>query len=442
LGGGYLTELEGKRAAIIIGINEYEDEHLPPLGGAENDALEIAEILRQNGNFNIETRQTLLGREATFRKIGRAIRDIFEKDGNPYDLVVLYISGYFVYDKYRNGFIAPYDFSIEEPFVTGMSIKTLVEMMSQYPAATDAQVILIVDSCIKSIAEPESSKTQARFQDQLFRYGVKDLGDQINVILLSQSNDRELKENIRCIHQNKDVEHTHGNFTFYLIKGLEGDASDENGIVTINRLYEYIHREMVTDRKPRPTMTMQNTRLGNVKLAIAQSRYKQYLEELVDDARQYLERYKNVYGLKKSAEIINQINWLQPDSSLAKDLKSLLVERLDKYRENVSQWLDANKEQLQAESKKSPSWRWLYDNRIKEIAEKVNFGEILKADPVTLCLLNKIDTVRVDMRRRDSFTMDCISCLDSPHMLEVSRENLQSQPEVSQSSLKNQLDEI
>ena len=43
----------GKKAAVVIGINEYESESIPTLSGAENDAKELSEILIKNGKFEI-----------------------------------------------------------------------------------------------------------------------------------------------------------------------------------------------------------------------------------------------------------------------------------------------------------------------------------------------------------------------------------------------------
>ena len=60
---GYDLLQEGKRVAIIVGINEYEDRSIPRLMGAENDAREFSEKLKNYGNFEIRRNHFLLGRE-------------------------------------------------------------------------------------------------------------------------------------------------------------------------------------------------------------------------------------------------------------------------------------------------------------------------------------------------------------------------------------------
>jgi hypothetical protein len=59
--------LKGKRQAVIIGIDEYEDRHnIKPLPGAENDAIEIYEKLKDPniGNFEISEDHFLVSKNA------------------------------------------------------------------------------------------------------------------------------------------------------------------------------------------------------------------------------------------------------------------------------------------------------------------------------------------------------------------------------------------
>src|SRR5437879_4646271 len=113
--------LTGNRLAIIIGINKYLDPKIAKLPGAEYDAQEMYERLKdQNvGNFN-QCRQ-LVGEQATCVEIRKAINDAFWKT-DFYDLVLFYFSGHGFVDSYNDGYIAPYDMSLDEPYTLGINM--------------------------------------------------------------------------------------------------------------------------------------------------------------------------------------------------------------------------------------------------------------------------------------------------------------------------------
>ena len=97
------------RKAIIVGVNQYEsDSEIPTLAGAENDAQEIYERFKNNGKFEISNNHLLIGRDATRRKILKAVSQIFRREDN-YDLVTFYFSGHGMVDENNEGYIAPYD---------------------------------------------------------------------------------------------------------------------------------------------------------------------------------------------------------------------------------------------------------------------------------------------------------------------------------------------
>ena len=99
------------RRAVAIGINVYNDSNnIPKLKGAENDAKEVYERLKNPniGNFEIHTDHLLIGSNATCEHIRKAISDVLWKTTST-DLVLFYFSGHGFVDGYGKGYIAPYD---------------------------------------------------------------------------------------------------------------------------------------------------------------------------------------------------------------------------------------------------------------------------------------------------------------------------------------------
>jgi uncharacterized caspase-like protein len=109
MSGIWPNKVKENRRAIIVGINKYElDSKIQTLAGAENDAKEIAERLKNNGDFEISDNHLLLGPDATRAKILKAVDDIFRREGN-HDLVTFYFSGHSMVDENNEGYIVPYD---------------------------------------------------------------------------------------------------------------------------------------------------------------------------------------------------------------------------------------------------------------------------------------------------------------------------------------------
>ncbi len=138
---------EGKRRAVIVGINEYKDHNIPKLDGAENDAREIYERLKDPsiGNFEVSHDHYLTGKYATCELIRKAIADIFWKT-DPLDLALFYFSGHGFVDGYGNNFIAPYDMLKDEPLVRGINIQEIKQVVSE--SVNKANIIILDTSII------------------------------------------------------------------------------------------------------------------------------------------------------------------------------------------------------------------------------------------------------------------------------------------------------
>lgn len=72
------SDVQGRSYALIIGIDEYDDDQLTDLNGATRDAKAVAKVLEQQG-FEITL---LLNREAHYRKIIEVLSEDLQKQIN------------------------------------------------------------------------------------------------------------------------------------------------------------------------------------------------------------------------------------------------------------------------------------------------------------------------------------------------------------------------
>jgi uncharacterized caspase-like protein len=225
-------ENQENRRAIIIGINKYEsDTQIPTLSGAENDAKEIYERLKDPdiGNFEIFDNHYLLGQQATRKNILRAVSEIFRQDIEC-DLIFFYFSGHAFLDYNNDLYLAPYDMVAEDPIIAGINIRHMNEIISS--SINKRNVVLIYDCMFSDRAAD----------------GLKVRNSEESRFVLAASRDGVARE-ITIPHTTINATHTHGTMSFFLIEGLYGKARDENGYVTLGSLYKYIEKNMLKNKK-------------------------------------------------------------------------------------------------------------------------------------------------------------------------------------------------
>ena len=239
-----------KKDAIIIGINNYYDDSIPNLEGAENDANEMYERLHSDklGNFNIRKDHYLINDEASFLNIRKAISDLFYA-GKSSDLAVLYFSGHGTLDGYDDGYIAPYDMDSNTPYCLGIDMSELARIVSK---SNNKANLIIIDCCYsgavtkpakaKSAIQPATGKEMQKIHSHIKKFVDKKTARGTYIFASSQSNknSREFtpKEETKTLKKQ-----TYGLFTYYLLKGLDGEAA-ENGVVYYHKLKEYLAEKL------------------------------------------------------------------------------------------------------------------------------------------------------------------------------------------------------
>jgi uncharacterized caspase-like protein len=149
------NEEQAKRLAIVVGINKYEDyPAIDELHGAENDAREIHKRLTTLGQFAVLPNHLLLGENATYKAILKAVSDIFRQDIE----CSLVFSGHGLIDENNDGYIAPYDMDSTDPFVCGIKMEDLREVI--YRAKNKESVLLILDCCYAGISTKSTYVSQ------------------------------------------------------------------------------------------------------------------------------------------------------------------------------------------------------------------------------------------------------------------------------------------
>ena len=233
------------RFAVIIGINNYQDEQIPNLYQARSDAEGMYEVLTNPdlGYISPENAFLFLDEQATQRKIRSTIGTEIPRLAGPDDVVFIYFAGHGspVIDpkcRYSDGmekYLIPYDAEIKDLRATGIAMEEIQKFFSWIESK---QVFFFIDSCYSGEAGGRTfwhSEYQRRAL--LTNEFLDHLASSEGRIVITACDVNEVSLESPSLG--------HGLFTHYIIKGLRGEADkDRDNLVTINELYEYVYENV------------------------------------------------------------------------------------------------------------------------------------------------------------------------------------------------------
>ena len=227
--------------ALVIAIANYRnlrDEQ--QLQYSERDANAIYSVLisPEGGNFPAQNVQKLIGPNATLANIREKLEKWLPGSARADDRVLIYFAGHgFVADG--KAYLAPYDFNPSDIAGTGYSMDALGHVFGSEIKAK--WKVLLTDACHSGAINPDA-------EVQTINRSLIDVNK--SVFSLTASRDRERS------FESPDWGGGHGIFTYYVVKGLEGEADEtRDGIVTADELAEYVRRNVreATNGRQNPT---------------------------------------------------------------------------------------------------------------------------------------------------------------------------------------------
>jgi tetratricopeptide (TPR) repeat protein len=210
------SDYKNKRA-IIIGVSEYQND-IPQLSYADEDAKLFRNFLISpvGASFDSSNVVLLLNQKATSRFIFEELDKLYYKTGED-DLVLIYFSGHGDYEKKAvtsTGFLLCTD-ALRQTYRGGGCIE--IDALRKYSVdmtSKKSKVILIIDACHSGLVGEETGIINTNAALEI------GWGDGISKILSSQKSETSKENNVWCGGG--------GVFTCYLVKGLCGEADEDN----------------------------------------------------------------------------------------------------------------------------------------------------------------------------------------------------------------------
>ena len=227
--------------ALVIGIAKYRNLAAEQqLQFSERDAESIYSTLisPEGGNFPAQNVEKLIGANATLANIRSKLEQWLPSVAKEEDRVLIYFAGHGFVSGGR-AFLAPYDVNPSNISGTGYSMDDLGEVFgSQIKAKWK---VLLTDACHSGAITPGA-------ETATINQSLIDVNK--SVFSLTASRDREIS------FESPDWGGGHGIFTYYVVKGLEGEADESrDGIVTADEIAEYVRRNVreATGGRQNPT---------------------------------------------------------------------------------------------------------------------------------------------------------------------------------------------
>jgi|GEM_PF-6456000 len=215
--------------ALVIGINDYT--HLPDLSGAVNDAQKIAEVLEAQ-DFKVHL---LLDSDATGEKIKRLLYKEIPQGLQENSRFVIYFAGHgtpqSVGTQKNMGYLMPVEAKEDYEGIEMSSIQK--ELRSRYPSK---HILYLADACYSGLA---LSSRSIPLRKDIPGYLQEISSKKVQLQFTAGASGETAKE-----YTSQDG--THGLFTYFLLKGLKGEADiDNNKIITTAELWPYIQSNVL-----------------------------------------------------------------------------------------------------------------------------------------------------------------------------------------------------
>jgi tetratricopeptide (TPR) repeat protein len=251
---------DGNTYALLIGVSKYKKPELN-LQFANQDAIDLAKFLQSPRGGGLPAGNILLltDEKATTAAVRSAFNEFLKGRAGKNDTVVIMAAGHGTVEKpgTNGAYILTYDADPQDLASTALPMKEVADLFTEQLKSV-RRVLLFVDVC--------KAGTIGTIHSVTVNSDVQQLGDiDGDMFGLLASRPKELSQ------EGPQFGGGHGAFSYFLIKGLDGEAdANKDGVVDANELIKYVSSQVPTatmdKQHPREFGTYENTmRLSDTK---------------------------------------------------------------------------------------------------------------------------------------------------------------------------------
>ncbi len=237
---------EAKLWILLVGVNQYQDENLPWLRYPALDCQGLGEALAKATegfpNKEVIIHHDFAPQPPTLSTVRASLQRIVSESKSQ-DTILLYFSGHGMLEpKNQQAILCMGDTQKDNLLTTGLGLQQLLQILGKSSAN---QQLLCLDTChsgdIVFLGSRGAMSRTGRSLDQL------NPTPQFMELLRKQAaQSKGFCALLSCDQGQQSWEFPelgHGLFTYYLMRGLLGEAADSRGVIEADGLYKYVYRQ-------------------------------------------------------------------------------------------------------------------------------------------------------------------------------------------------------
>lgn len=301
------------RYAVVVGISAYEDDTIPNLKYAAEDAQAVYNALVRHGGYKEENIKLLLNEQATYREIKSALGTFLPRNAEKDDAVFIYFAGHGCPDVDRSEgnpedkiakYLAPWDADRDDLYSTAFRMDELSAMLKRIESQ---YIVLALDTCYSGQAGQGRTFETVNTRAVLSNAFLNRIAGQGRVVITA-ADVNELSMELDAFG--------HGIFTHHLVTGMKGEADlDGDGLVSVQELYDYLSERVTKDAMSaggRQHPLFRGSLPGKLPLTTVQEQVKEPAPPPVDPVTRDMEEALRLQGLGQHDEAIELLSRVLP----------------------------------------------------------------------------------------------------------------------------------
>jgi hypothetical protein len=220
-----------------------------------------------------------------------------------------------------------------------------------YSSKNKKNTIMILDCCYSGTATKGTKEGDSAIKDlrpileeNVIDTKKEDYGGEGKFTISSSAGEKVSWEMQDCKHSDEDIPHTHGEFTYHLLEGIRGGASDEiSGEITLLSLQQYIDNKLAEKNKQKSYLKVhEGSNLGAITIAFSIGKNKQYLESIINHIKILFppedDSFPLIGDIIEGARKLKELKEKKPNNLNIPTFHDLLTTKLDTYKEGVLYW--------------------------------------------------------------------------------------------------------
>ncbi|BAY22531.1 peptidase C14 caspase catalytic subunit p20 [Calothrix sp. NIES-2100] len=228
---------------LLVGVNQYEDEQIPSLNYSALDCQGLGEALNAATQAfpqkEVMIYHDFASQQPKLENVRTSLRQIAAAT-KPIDTVLFYFSGHGMLDPLSQQVVLCLQDTQKSKLIdTGLKLQEVLQLLENCSAQ---QQLLVLDACHSGGMTLWGARGEPDPQ-------LNPTPELVEVLRQRAANRKGFYALLSCDRSQQSWEFPqlgHGVFTYYLIRGLKGEAADSQGVIEADGLYRYVYHQTLT----------------------------------------------------------------------------------------------------------------------------------------------------------------------------------------------------